>query len=1399
MNDLSNIPTTGGTNSNLSSRTLRADFDLSQYSGSSDFSDVFVKIFANRSLFKHIQSVKLVLAGSSDSDFANANPATSDTTLYQNTGSNTGQVNQAEFHEQWLELFDANGNNGTFVGVIQNANLDTNDYYLEVTYNEPEIAVCVPGWDDEPGTGSLLPTLATAPIPPETTPYLIKSTQNASLYTTVVSFQLKRDGEKTYNDVFAVFECFQPNDYEWDAPQTYDYVPVDEFTPFDDSDVRNYVRFPGSNPANYSSWDGSTGTLTLQTKSGQLGDNSDSDNPNIGNPMPIIVQVIDPDNDMYRIRFGAALPDSNNNDATYAYNDKIFGPVVADQINWLQNNSQIAVSGCWNSSTATLTLNNTYLKVITDSDNSFGFQIYRLSSQAETGVSGSSDTLLFSTATYKNNNGNKTHPLSYYGYEFIADTLEQRWSTLILQRFSNSKFFGLGELFEYSVDSSNDQAYYDPTVYGNAGSSVFEKTEQSMTCYNYDNLWYNQPELYPSKIKMDDEARWKGNYYIPQYCNPSSYFELIDGDVNNWCFVLLDNPGQSFFNFGDDEYGGETGGLKDSSISYIGSQMGEFDLHVGFADSLKQTQKNYMRLMGRDYAVSTYTGNSIENDDNYTDYLNQRAIMPPKTIFGYYQGKYGYVGISGDTSPLAPPDTTLYVDEITDGYGVGSTTSPYYPIEGVAVDINCQNYLEVFSLDRVRFFAQVGDPPTDASVFQWLGDKGLSSQTNITPFVRADKSKDAGSGDYYEQLAELVTTYNGSELYIKNIDVDGESYPQMPEFSGTVPTDAYENFLEYGTPDNFVALLPDFGNEDARNKWGTFYQYVLGQGLSFIWQDMSVPAAGAHLQDTLPQEITTTAVFLNALKADSFNWRGIHSKILLTDPRFGTANQVPFAQLRNFYAYMMAYATYNDGLLNYMPETNGAATRERSYIILRGGYAGMQHFAGHWIGDSGTTWAHLQVMVPQILNMSLCGVPICGSDIGGFAPGEEHNPNIYDRIGGVSEDTAAVDSELLIRFLQAGTALPWFRNHYDKFKPYQELYKYTDDDAPSDAGNADVTYTEALQGLIAFRVRWHQLYYDAMYSVSRNGGMIVTPLVAYSGDATVVSDTNAQTRASRQFFIGPSPEDNPIIVSPMLRQGQTTQKIYFPKLSSGKTYFQYDPIKDRFDYTKINSGGNQSIKNIDWSVLPVFRSTGSIVPTRMKTLTAKPLDNLNTLNVRQYCEAMTDGQSDYGGDSYYPLVIDLAHTSKYTRTYTMYWDDGLTRAAEMDGKYAVFDLTHSCSISNGVQSRQCIMQMSHSPLDGTAPPDLPIYVYFRFRKKKQYKNYSVSIAYSDSTSPNTTNQNSFANLQIATVESYFLYTHKENSTKHGQNEIWVKVKSNIFGDGSNAPSITVTIQCKNNN
>src|SRR5215471_11774016 len=181
----------------------------------------------------------------------------------------------------------------------------------------------------------------------------------------------------------------------------------------------------------------------------------------------------------------------------------------------------------------------------------------------------------------------------------------------------------------------------------------------------------------------------------------------------------------------------------------------------------------------------------------------------------------------------------------------------------------------------------------------------------------------------------------------------------------------------------------------------------------------------------------------------------------------------------------------------------------------------MQRFAGLWTGDSASSWDFLRINIPEVLNLGLSGVPISGCDIGGFAKGPVDGVNTTfpnTGLSGTPFSSASVTGgitnyELLTRWMQLGSFLPWYRNHYDGYnKQFQEPYAYGEP-VPTNCRH----YVE-------LRYRMMQVYYDAMYHWTQTGIPIVRALLLNDPH-----DAGVYGHLDDQFFVG-----DDFLVAPIL-------------------------------------------------------------------------------------------------------------------------------------------------------------------------------------------------------------------------------------------------------------------------
>ncbi len=170
------------------------------------------------------------------------------------------------------------------------------------------------------------------------------------------------------------------------------------------------------------------------------------------------------------------------------------------------------------------------------------------------------------------------------------------------------------------------------------------------------------------------------------------------------------------------------------------------------------------------------------------------------------------------------------------------------------------------------------------------------------------------------------------------------------------------------------SVFPEFTLSSARRWWGTLYKDFVGMGIRGFWNDMNEPAIFDRRDKTMPLE---------------------------TVHRLDDGSKVDHRAVHNVFGMLNSRATY-EGLLKLQPN-------ERPFVLTRATYAGGQRYAATWTGDNSSTWNHLRMTVPTLLNLGISGNPLVGNDVGGF----NGNPS----------------PELLTRWTALAAFTPVFRNH----------------------------------------------------------------------------------------------------------------------------------------------------------------------------------------------------------------------------------------------------------------------------------------------------------------------------------------------------------------------------------
>lgn len=402
---------------------------------------------------------------------------------------------------------------------------------------------------------------------------------------------------------------------------------------------------------------------------------------------------------------------------------------------------------------------------------------------------------------------------------------------------------------------------------------------------------------------------------------------------------------------------------------------------------------------------------------------------------------------------------------------------------------------------------------------------------------------------------------------------------------------AQDVFLKY--PDGELAMgvvwpgacyFPDFGKAEARAWWVEQAGHILKTGIDGIWNDMNEPV-----------------IFLP-------DGPGEFPDYVLHDEEGRGGDHVTN---HNVYGMLMGRASL-EALRHHRPN-------KRSLNIIRAGYAGCQRFASSWTADNYSTWDDLRLSISMVLNLGLSGMSMTGPDVGGFAG-----------------DTTA---ELLTRWTQAASLLPFYRNHSAVDTIRQEPWLFGE------------PYERICREAIERRYRFLPYLYSRVAECHFYGWPVVQPL--FSLDPC----DNALRDIDDCYLVGQQ-----VLVAPIMHRQRIRRNVYLPK----DNWYDY--------YTgEIYSGGKDYLIKAPLDTLPIFVRTGTILPQWpvMQHTQAQPIESLS---LRIY---VGDGQSRLYEDEGDGFGFEKG-AYRWTTFTSEFNDEALKITRQTEGEYTppyrAFDL-----------------------------------------------------------------------------------------------------------------------------
>jgi len=288
---------------------------------------------------------------------------------------------------------------------------------------------------------------------------------------------------------------------------------------------------------------------------------------------------------------------------------------------------------------------------------------------------------------------------------------------------------------------------------------------------------------------------------------------------------------------------------------------------------------------------------------------------------------------------------------------------------------------------------------------------------------------------------------------------------------------AGDHFVKFPNGQTYVGVVwpgpsvfPEFTQEKTLAWWGSLFKQFVADGVAGFWNDMNEPAVFGTPTKTMPENVQ------HRIDMPGFAKR-------TTDHR----------EIHNVYGLLNNRGTY-EGELALRPN-------ERPYVMTRASFAGGQRYAVTWTGDNSSTWNHLRMTMPQLMNLGLSGFSMAGADVGGFA--------------------GSPPPDLLTKWLEIAAFQPIDRDHSAKGTRRHEVWV----DGPAQ---------EAIRRrFIEERYRLLPYLYTATEETSQDGIPLMRPLFVEFPHATADEHPLDLDAGGSEFMVGsdllvapnPSPEE----------------------------------------------------------------------------------------------------------------------------------------------------------------------------------------------------------------------------------------------------------------------------------
>lgn len=258
---------------------------------------------------------------------------------------------------------------------------------------------------------------------------------------------------------------------------------------------------------------------------------------------------------------------------------------------------------------------------------------------------------------------------------------------------------------------------------------------------------------------------------------------------------------------------------------------------------------------------------------------------------------------------------------------------------------------------------------------------------------------------------------------------------------------------------------------------------------------------------------------------------------------------------------------------------------ERPYALHRNASAGIQRYGGFiWSGDVQSRWETLKLHVPDGINTGLSGLPLWGTDIGGFY------------------GTTDFTGELFVRWFQFAAFCPLFRSHGRNWHLHLPWGWDGGDGGPNEttgfrADPAELHNKQVepiCRKYLELRYRLLPYLYTAVREAHDTGMPIMRAMwLHYPDDAAAIARGD-------QYMWGPD-----MLVAPVVEKGATTRRLYLPK-GTWVDFWKEEKVE----------GSREVDRAVDLETTPLYVRAGAIIPMGpVKQYVDEPTDKPLTLVV----------------------------------------------------------------------------------------------------------------------------------------------------------------------------------------